>query len=134
MSDSVFLEVQRLIEAAVADAYKRGRADAKLELRAILFEEGEPRAITMSLDDSSPLELGDDASTSQRKRAPKGLPRALTERTLKSRTNGVIPQDIVDAADNEYERMIAISSIRGELRKGQAEHRYKEQNGLWYIV
>lgn len=70
----------------------------------------------------------------KRTRAPRGLPKALTIRVLKSSPQGVTPQQIIDAAETDFEKMIAVSSIRSELRKGEAEDRYVEVDGVWHLA
>lgn len=72
--------------------------------------------------------------TQERLRAPRGLPRALIARVLKKSPNGSTPQQIVDAAETEFEKMIAVSSIRSELRRGQEDNRYLEVDGLWFLM
>ncbi|MBI1418868.1 MAG: hypothetical protein GC146_16750 [Limimaricola sp.] len=132
--------------AALTEAYLLGQSDAKAEMLALLSGRTSGLATThndLSPESPAPTIAGheydeDDDETSEtvggRKRAPKGLPRALTDRVLSERNDvGSSPQDILEAAQTDYERMIKVSTIRGELRKGLEDGRYTERNGLWYI-
>jgi hypothetical protein len=75
------------------------------------------------------------SATSSRKRAPRGLPRKLVSRVLYDNDAfGSTPQDIVDSAVSEDEKMIAISTVRSELRKGEDEGIYQSSDGDWRLT
>lgn len=141
--------LQSLLSEAIEDAYARGRADAKREMLALLSNEpaevtdamprlasGEIEATHNSAREDGDEEAVDFAARSpiERKRAPKGLPRAVVDRALGEAKHGLTPQDIAESFRNDYERMIAVSTLRGELRKGMNEGRYYEQNGQWFLI
>lgn len=133
MTSAFGVEIGRQIEAALAEAYARGKADAKRELRNLLMETDNALGGAIGPTPERANDSDHDGAESyQRQRAPKGLPKKLIDRVLSGQTGGVSPQDIVDAAATEYEKMIKLSSIRGELRNGQRERRYSERDGLWF--
>jgi hypothetical protein len=114
---------QKRLEAVLRAAYDAGREDAKRDMLAVLSGEA--------------TEYGRLAASEEgdRKRAPKGLPRRLVTRVLADMDLiGSTPQSIAEAAVTEHEKMIAVSSIRGELRKGEEEGRYREERGYWYLT
>lgn len=130
--------------AGVKVGYLAGSDEAKKRILAALSVEGS-NANAMRTAEAGAIgttelgglgSLGERADDHDRKRAPRGLPRALTNRVLLSNGDmgGVRPQDIIDAAKTEYERMIAVSTIRSELRKGREDGRYQENNGLWSLT
>lgn len=122
--------------AALQRAYASGLQDgAERAKRQILA------AINVTPNEHSAQSRGASAPTANdvddadsRKRAPRGLPRALTLRVLRDSPNGATPQQIIDAANTEFEKMIAVSSIRSELRRGEEEGRYVEVGGVWHLA
>ena len=129
-------EVSELVERAYNAGFQDGLARAKEQVLAAIS--GDTAAITEATNqqDSPADAVGilEENDTPKRQRAPRGLPRALTTRVLGANPNGVTPQQIVDAAETDFERMIAVSSVRSELRKGEAAERYMEVDGLWHLV
>lgn len=135
------------LKTAMADdlkaAYEHGKRDAKAEILAILStggavsvevaqnagKHGEVVLATISeAPDFTP-------ANHERKRAPRGLPRTLTERALREYLDvGRTPADILDYATTSYEKMIKLSSLRSELRKGEKEGRYREHSGVWFLT
>lgn len=147
----ILVALQSEIDRACLDAerrgYERGASDAKSEILALLQGGNVPKARHSHepslLAESEPLDLGGaispasdsgDFSAGDRKRAPRGLPSAFTDRVLRSRPQGSTTKDILAAASSDLERMIKDSTIRGELRKGRESGRYEERNSLWYII
>lgn len=116
---------QKRIETVLRAAYEAGKADAKREMLLVLSG-GDPK---------SAISDGFDDTDGDRKRAPRGLPRKLTTRVLYENYifGGVTPQKICDAAVTDYEKMIAPSSIRSELRRGAEEGRYEESGDGWTL-
>lgn len=124
--EDIITAEQKRLEGVLRAAYDAGKADAKTEMLAVLSGERQDMPASSSEDRSS---------ESGRKRAPRGLPKKLTKRVLKENAiYGSTPQDILDAATDEFEKMISISSIRSELRKGLKEGAYKEADGKWYLA
>ncbi|MDF1855016.1 hypothetical protein [Pseudooceanicola sp.] len=128
---SITSEIEALIKRASDEAYARGKEDAKREMLMLLS----PGVTAAQSEDeqNNTFDQEDDDATPQRKRAPRGLPKALTMRMLSASRTGLTPQQIVDGAQTENEQMIAVSTIRSELRKGQKSGLYKEVNGLWFL-
>jgi len=125
IEDIIAAERHRL-ENVLRAAYEAGKADAKNEILMVLSG----GATTTSLIG------GASEETDERKRAPKGLPRKLVRRVMFENhiIGGVTPQDIADAAVSEHEKMIRLSTIRGELRKGRDEGIYFDKDGHWSLT
>lgn len=123
--EDIIAAEQHRLENVLRAAYEAGKADAKAEMLMVLSGEG-PTSSTVG-------DRGDE--TSERKRAPKGLPRKFTKRVLFENQiiGGITPQNIVDAAVTEHEKMIAVSTIRSELRKGREDGIYIENDGFWLL-
>lgn len=133
-TDAISEEIIALIERAKADAYERGRADAKREMLDMLSH-GVARP-------SSPYEATTNAeesfveSNANRKRAPRGLVGKLILKTLGSQSYssvGLSPLEIEQSAETEDERMIKVSSIRGELKR-RKDVWYREIGGKWLLT
>lgn len=132
----------------ISKAYELGRAAAKAEILALLSSESGAHhstaqdvvdadtTVELSSSTSSDVEVIDQPTdTETRKRAPRGLPRVLAERVLRDQAGlGTTPAEIIEAAQTDHERMIKLTSIRSELKKGKDEGRYTENGGLWYII
>ena len=142
--DAALQAIRDVIAAEVKAAYNRGKADAKAEIFSILSadstdHEGKsdhhdaPTPIICDAEEEDRPE--DGALDATRKRAPRGLPRALAERALAMhKDEGCTPADILLAAESDYEKMIKLTSIRSELRKGRKEGRYEERGGIWFLT
>lgn len=75
-----------------------------------------------------------DTPPAERKRAPKGtVDQLCSHALLGAHPDGLKPQEISDAAKDEFERMVAISSIRRHLRDSEEISRYVEVDGVWYL-
>ena len=137
--DATEAKLLSAIRGALKDAYAAGVAAGELaakdrarkELIAQLsgFASAAPVA-TPSLDyqHDEPTESAGD-----RLRAPKGLPRELVKRALAANPNGLIPADIEKYAETDYERMVKLTTIRSELRRGKEEGLYVERGGIWTL-
>lgn len=136
-------KIREMLSAEVEAAYNRGKADAKAEILALLSSDGmkavhEPQHVDQvitSADDIDSHESEDVHEDQDRKRAPRGLPRALAEKVLTIYGNtGCTAADILEHAETDYEKMIKLTSIRSELRKGEQVGRYQERGGIWYLT
>lgn len=122
--EDIIAAEQKRVETILRAAYDAGKADAKREMLSVLSGD------TTSSSGMPQKELGVEG----RKRAPRGLPRKFVTRVLfDNHIIGSTPQDIVDAAISEHEKMIPISTVRSELRNGIADGRYEEANGYWSL-
>ncbi|WP_354538846.1 hypothetical protein [Roseovarius sp. MBR-6] len=128
----------QLLREAERLSFERGYAEGVDSAKAkILAAIGADAAVFDNASPSDHTPYADaerSEAVQERKRAPRGLPRALTIRALRKFSNGATPQQILDAAETEFERMIAVSSVRAELRRGQEEGRYIEIDGLWHLA
>ena len=148
---AVSAQIHASLEAAWLEGYAQGGRDANAKIRALLAGEDEV-STTVNIDNSRTEPVGNGSQVqlvarassieakssvldiSDRKRAPRGLPKKLIETALGNNNDGISVTSIMDSATTELEKMVAASTIRSELRKGQAAGRYKETNGLWYLV
>ena len=122
--DAIIAAETKRFETALREAFKAGEAHAKQSILAILGSE-------TGMARPAP---SDDGANPERKRAPRGLPRAFVTRVIKDNDiYGSSLQDIAEAAVSDDERMIALSTIRGELRKGKDKGRFLEKDGLWHL-
>lgn len=139
-------EIDRALDVIRQEAYTRGRAEAKAEILALLQIDNPPALEQQrnepALSEGQAQDVGprvvhnaneDPELVAERKRAPKGLPRELTLRVVRSRPDGVTAKDIADAAASDNERMIKESTIRGELRRGREEGLFEERNRRWFL-
>jgi len=141
--DDAMNAIREATAAEIEAAYNRGKADAKAEILALLSAGGasavkKPQDVDTSVrsgDNDDDYESDEELEDHGRKRAPRGLPRALAERVLAVyRNEGCTPSDILEHAETDYEKMIKLSSIRSELRKGEQEGRYREHGGIWFLT
>ncbi|WP_322891230.1 MULTISPECIES: hypothetical protein [unclassified Yoonia] len=115
---------QKRLETVLRAAFEAGEEHAKSHMLSLL---------SGNTTKSGRVDTSHDEND-DRKRAPRGLPRKLVQRVLaENEIFGSSPQDIESAAVTEFEKMIAVSTIRGELRKGLKEGLYIEKDGLWYL-
>jgi hypothetical protein len=125
-------QIESLIAEIARDAYERGRKDAlDAIVRAATGQTG-------ALDGSKPsqpkppiqvigeLFLG-------RKRAPRGSVETVIRRALDRNPDGATLSQILDYRESDGERMIADSSIRGDLRRGNGT-KYKEIGDRWFYA
>jgi len=125
--------ISEALERAYNDGFADGAENAKRQVMAAISSApaSQPVSATLIEERADVAATVDKPAKSKRQRAPRGLPRALTLRVMKENKNGVTPQQIVDSAETDFEKMIAVSSIRSELRKGEAKNLYVEVDGLW---
>lgn len=115
-----------------ADAYARGKADARTEFLAAL---GASEVSASALPRNKPSEArpARKRRAGAGKRAPKGSVRALVERALRDRA-GLKASEVLDRADTDAERMVKLSSIGIELTKGRRQGRYVSEDGRWSLA
>lgn len=121
-----------LVEEIEAEAYARGKADARTEILSVLTAAGEPvrkprRGEPQAARPAHKPRAGGG------KRAPKGTVRALVERALRDRP-GLSSAEILNRADSAAERLVKLSSIRVELHTGRRQGRYETADGRWSLV
>ena len=124
-----------LVAEIEAEAYARGRADARGEMLAALGASGASTRRPRARRDDGP-----SASRPARKRragagkrAPKGTVRALVERVLRHRPE-LTAREIVDRAEGDAERLVKLGSIRAELQTGRKQGRYESEGGRWSLT
>ena len=141
--DKIITDLRDALRAELNAAYERGKADEKAELLDFLASSGDLRESDAQYVDSSVLRADNDEdgvsdvieADIDRKRAPRGLPRVLAERVMKEyEETGCTPAGILEQAQTDYEKMIKLTSIRSELRKGEKDGRYREHGGLWFLT
>ena len=129
--DDISAILRRVEEAA----YKRGKADAKNELLVYLNmaapsvksdeQNAEPRRHRAPIRSAIPAQ--------DRLRAPKGAARNIIYRTLSAEPE-LTPRQILDRAETDFEKMIKLASIRGELRVGRLLGTYENNEGRWSLT
>ena len=123
-----------LVAEIEAEAYARGRADAKKQLLDVLGAGGirAPRA-KASRGRKAGTAAGPKRRASGRKRAPKGSVPRFVEQVLRDRP-GLTPPEILACAATDMERLIKLPSIRTELRNGRGQGKYQLNGGRWSLV
>ena len=122
-----------LIAEIEAEAYARGRADARKEVLDILRAGGGPAAAARARRGRQPKAAPPRRRAGGGKRAPRGSVPRLVERALRGRP-GLTPPEILDLAATEEERSIKLSSIRVELGSGRKRGRYESSEGRWSLA
>ena len=123
-----------LIAGIEAEAYARGKADARKELLDLLGTGGvkAPRAKA-----SRGRKAGTAAASKRRasggKRAPRGSVPRFVERALRTQP-GLTPPEILARAATDGERLIKLPSIRTELSSGRRQGRYQSHDGRWSLA
>ena len=122
--------ISALIATIEADAYARGKADARKEFLEVLGgADGGARPARASRGrrrgKSTPKRR-----TGGRKRAPRGSVPPFVDRVLRAHPGSTVP-DITRHAADDTERSIKVASIRVELRNGRIQGRYVSDNGRW---
>lgn len=133
--NNIHAQVIDLICRAEEAAYERGKADAKRELLAFLgakvsMVSGEPKPSLIS-------DASTDRPAQERQRAPKGIVPKFIINVLRrhaSANRGLTAKKIVSHAETDFEKMIKIASIRGELRTGRNDGRFREDGGRWFLA
>lgn len=130
---SVGERVAALITEIEAEAYARGRADARKELLdALGVAQGRPAL-------ARPRRARGRAKTARKRsahgsgRAPRGSVPRFVGRVLDEHP-GATAAEIAGHAASDVERAIRLASIRVELIKGRAQGRYVSDNGRWSLA
>jgi hypothetical protein len=123
-----------LISEAVADAYQRGKADAISAMIAAAsgaMQQGEGQNASAPSLPIPPTPPRDDDSW-KCARAPRGSAERVIRRAFATVVlGGVTVHDILAVREGDLEMMLADSSIRGELRRGEKAGKYAEIGGRW---
>lgn len=137
MSNKRVDELVALIRSMEADAYERGKADAKREIMTYLTTNAtlEPVATGHDTTRSSRRSRRNvERPASERARAPKGTTVRLINRVLALHP-GLTPSEILTYAETEYEKMVVGPSLRNQLRRGRQDGRYRRtDDGRWHLV
>ena len=124
-------KLSALIAEIEAEAYARGRSDARKELLDILGAGGKRAA-------PSGARRGRPGAVARRraggsKRAPRGSVPRFVEQALRDHPGSTV-QEILGLAATDAERLIRLSSIRTELRNGRKQGRYELRDGRWSLA
>ena len=139
MSDTSVRELMSLVRQIEADAYERGKADAKREIMKYLTTDASFEPVAGEQTDTAqqqrrPLPATTAQVASDRQRAPKGTARKLIDRALLEKP-GLRPAEILRRAESEFEKMVQAPSLRNQLRRGREARRYhRSADGRWYLV
>ena len=126
-------QLSALIAEIEAEAYARGRADARKELLDILGAGGAAPRSKASRGRKGRTAGAPGRRASGGKRAPRGSVPRFVERILRDRP-GLTPQEIVAQAATDTERLIKLGSIRTELTNGRGQGRYELVDGRWSLA
>ena len=130
-STGAMQKLSALIAEIEAEAYARGRSDARKALLDILGAGGE-RASPAGARRGRP-----GAAAKRRvggsKRAPRGLAPRFVEQALRDHPGSTV-QEILGLAATDEERLIRLLSIRTELRNGRTQGRYELRDGRWSLA
>jgi hypothetical protein len=123
--------IRKMVADAEARGYARGMADAKQQFIAQIHTIG-GGVTTDTLISSADVdeEIVDDGA--ERVRAPKGVVRQLVRHALNV-SPGLRPQEILQHARNDAERMVKPASVRSELNIGKRRGAYRLQDGKWFL-
>ena len=122
-----------LISTIEAEAYERGRADAR---KALLDRLTAGSARGSGAGKTSGRRAGKASSPARRatgKRAPRGSVRRLVERVLNGHP-GATASEIAGHAATDIERSVKSASIRIELYSGGKQGRYLSDKGRWSLA
>ena len=122
-----------LIAGIEADAYERGRADARKELLDLLQPGSGQTGARAARGKTAGRKASKEKGAGRGKRAPKGSVRPFVERVLREHPGATAPE-ISGHADDDVERSIKLSSIRVELRNGGLQGRYVSDRGRWSLA
>ena len=127
-------KLAKLTSGIEAEAYARGRADARKELLDLLTAGSERGARATP---ASGRRAGKAASPAKRagsgNRAPRGSLRRFVERVLGEHPGATVPE-IAGYAATEAECSIKTGSIRVELSNGRKQGRYVSDNRRWSLA
>ena len=123
-----------LIKEIEAEAYARGRADARKELLDLLGTgTGRSAGAKPSRGRPGRPAAAPKRRASGRKRAPKGSVPRFVEQALRDNP-GQTPPEILARAADDMERLIKLASIRTELRNGGKQGKYQQRDGRWFLA
>ena len=122
-----------LIAGIEADAYERGRADARKELLNLLQPGGGRTGARAARGKAAGKKASNGKWTGRGKRAPRGSVHPFVERVLREHPGATAPE-IPGHAASDVERSIKLSSIRVELRNGGLQGRYVSDRGRWSLA
>ena len=122
-----------LIAGIEADAYERGRADARKELLDRLQPGGGQTVARAARGKAAGRKASNGKRTGRGKRAPRGSVRPFVERVLREHP-GAAASEIPGHAAGDVERSIKLSSIRVELRNGGLQGRYASDGRRWSLA
>ena len=122
-----------LIAGIEADAYERGRADARKELLDLLQPGSGQTGARAARGKAAGRKASNGKRAGRGKRAPRGSVRPFVERVLREHPGAKAPE-ISGHADDDVERSIKLSSIRVELRNGGLQGRYVSDGGRWSLA
>ena len=126
-------KVSALVAGIEAEAYARGRADAMRELRELLTAGGGKSAGAKAPGGTRVRRPPSPTKRNRGRRAPKGSVPRFVERVLLGHPGSTL-QEIAGHAATDAERLIRLSSIRVELRKGRASGRYALDGRRWCLA
>ena len=122
-----------LITGIEADAYERGRADARKELLDLLQPESGQTGAGAARGKTAGRKASNGKRAGRGKRAPRGSVGPFVERVLREHPGSKAPE-IPGHAAGDMERSIKLSSIRVELRNGRLQGRYVSDGGRWSLA
>ena len=122
-----------LIAELEAEAYARGRADARKELLDALTGGGAGIAGPGASRGRRRKLAASKRRSRGRKRAPRGSVRSLVERAMQG-GQALAPPEILERATTDVERPIKLPSIRTELRNGRRTGKYALNDGRWSLA
>ena len=122
-----------LISGIEAEAYERGRADAR---KALLDRLTAGSGRDVSARPASGGRVGKVATLAKRaasRRAPRGSVPRFIDRVLNEHPGATVPE-IAGHAATVIDRSIKLGSIRAELQKGSKQGRYVSDRGRWSLA
>jgi hypothetical protein len=129
MPTNVFDTMMVTFRGLLEQAYEHGAKDA---LKRIVDVAQSHDATKAEAKRGRPNGVKARAATGIKRRAPRGAPRALVERVIKSKgAVGASASEIASAAESTVEKSVSTSAIRLELNRGKKERRYKVAKGKW---
>ncbi|MFZ1430932.1 MAG: hypothetical protein WAS21_29745 [Geminicoccaceae bacterium] len=130
--DGTIDQIATLVRELVAEAERRGEQKALDRIRAAIGV-GDESTAPLAARAQQPDDPSSDDAATIRRRAPKGSVGTLVDRAL-ANDGGLTLAEIGATAQNDLERMIAGTSIRAHLKKGEGAGVYREEAGKWYRV
>ena len=125
--------VSALIAQIEAEAYARGKADARKQLLDVLgAAEGRTAPAKARRGKGSPKTAAKRRAGGG-KRAPRGSVPRFVQRVLGEHPGSTVAE-IAGHATGETERSIKQASVRVELRNGSLQGRYVSENGRWALA